>query len=117
MANPLQEFHVFTTHARLAELEELMRSRWIVQDDLEDIWAEEVGDAVDDDAIAGDGPLGRSCGLRWWRCWASLRRWFFRRGDDVAKVEAMMAGRARRSTTELSVPQVGHPSALRIGWT
>jgi hypothetical protein len=59
-ANPFQKFHVLTTHSRLAELKELMRCRGIVQDDLKDVWTEEVGDAADSHAIADSGPFSSS---------------------------------------------------------
>jgi hypothetical protein len=64
MANPFQVFHVLSTHARLAEFKELMRRRWIVQHDLEDIGTEEVCNTTTSEAGTGGGYSRSISGLR-----------------------------------------------------
>lgn len=42
----LQELHIFSAHAGLAELMQPVGRGWVVQDDLEDLTAEEVGECI-----------------------------------------------------------------------
>lgn len=57
--NPFQKFHVLSTEARLAKLEKLMGCSGIVQDNLKDLWTEEVCYASRHHAIEGSVPLRR----------------------------------------------------------
>ena len=41
-----QKFHVLPAHASLTEFQQAMRSRRVVQYDLEDLGTEEVGEAI-----------------------------------------------------------------------
>lgn len=50
LAHLVQELHVLSTESSLAELEKLVGRCRIVQDDLEDLRAEEVGDLIGRDA-------------------------------------------------------------------
>ena len=58
MAHLIQELHVLPTEARLTKLEKLMRRCGVVQDDLEDLRAEEVGEFTGGCAHTG---LVRGC--------------------------------------------------------
>ena len=51
--DPLQELHVLPRQSRLTEFKQLMRCCWIMQDDLEDLGAEEIGNAIDRHVFTG----------------------------------------------------------------
>lgn len=61
--NPFEEFHVFTTHPGLTELEQLMGCRGIMQHYLKNLCTEEVGDTTSGNAIAIGGICSIVCGL------------------------------------------------------